>query len=306
MEIIWGLSPHLEERIYLTIGVFDGLHLGHQEVIGRMVGEARERGVRTSLITFDPHPLKVTIPDRPPLLLLPMEGRLRLIGELGISKTFILPFDSKLASMDGEEFLKGFLLKNLNIEKIFVGEEYLFGRDRKGNLRLLKRVGEDYGFDVVGIPPYRVGEEVASSSKIRDHLLSGRIEEAERMLGRPHSIIAEVKEGTGRGGEIGYPTANLIWDPDLLLPKDGVYGVYVIVDGRTFKGMSNIGLRPTFGEKERSFEVHIFDFDEMIYGRRVEVIFKVRIRDEIEFGDIYKLKDQLERDKTCILSLLKE
>lgn len=304
MEVIKGISPHLNERIYLTIGVFDGVHLGHKEVISCVVNEAKKEGGSPFLITFHPHPLRVILQRDSPILLSSLEERLRLVSNLGIEKAFVLSFDSRLASMDGEEFIKDLLLKNLNIIRIFVGEEYLFGKERKGDLRLLEAVGKECGFDVVGIRPYRIREGVVSSSKIRDYLLKGMIKEAEEMLGRAPSIIGEVKRGRGRGGKIGYPTANLLWDQDLLLPKDGVYAVYVIIDGVGFKGMANIGLRPTFGEKGREFEVHIFDFDEMIYGKRVEVIFKARIRDEKDLGDIYGLKGQLEKDKEYALTIL--
>jgi riboflavin kinase/FMN adenylyltransferase len=306
MEVIRGIIPCLKERFYVTIGVFDGLHLGHHQLISLMVNEAKKKRRKTLLITFDPHPLKIILPERSPLLLLSLEERLQFIRELGISKTFILSFDSKLASMDGERFLREILLQNLNIEKIFVGKEYLFGKERRGNLELLKRIGKEYGFEAVGISPYKIGGEVVSSTKVREYLLKGMVDRAEMLLGRPHSIKGKVKRGTGRGKEIGYPTANLLWPKEILLPGNGVYAVYVMIDGKALKGISYIGFRPTFKEKERSFEVHIFGFNGLIYGKEVRVLFKAWIRGEFDFRDIHKLKAQLKEDTERALHLLED
>ncbi len=289
--------------IYLTIGVFDGVHRGHQEVITRLVKEAETKGREKVLLTFDPHPLRVIDPQREPILLISLEEKERLIFELGIKRMIVLPFDLETAQLSGEEFIRKILLP-LKIEKIFIGENYLFSREREGDVTFLRKMGASLGFEVEGVLPLRIGGDIVSSTRIRESLLKGKIHEARELLGRPLSRRGQVVPGEDRGKTIGYPTANLDWDKKLLLPKNGVYAVYIVIDKKRFAGMANIGQRPTFKRNELSFEVHLFDFNEDIYGYEIEVVFIERIREEITFDNPISLKIQLERDEQISREIL--
>lgn len=291
------------ERIYLTLGVFDGIHLGHKKLLACLVKEAADRGRRSLLLTFDPHPRRLLDPQNPLLLLTSLKERLELISEQGVDGVVLLPFNKEVACMSGEDFVRKVLLR-LRIEKIFIGHGYRFGREGRGDINLLREMGREHGFKTQGLLPVRRGGDAISSTRIRDALSRGEIEEAKRLLGRFPSRRGRVIPGERRGQILGYPTANLDWDRELILPMDGVYAVYTTIGQEKFSGMANIGKRPTFGEKGQRLEVHLFDFDEDIYGEEIEILFVKRIRDEKVFKDRRSLAKHLIQDEALIRKIL--
>lgn len=288
----------------LTIGAFDGIHLGHQEVIKHLVKEAASRGGTSLLLTFDPHPLKIIAPQKSPLLLTSLKKKEEIISKLGVEKMIILPFNVELAGMSGQDFVREILLP-LKIKKIFVGRNYRFGQKRKGDVHLLWEMGKEYGFEAEGVSPLRTEDGgVISSTRIRESLAEGEIEQAKRLLGRPFSRRGRVVSGEGRGRATGYPTANLEWDKDLLLPKNGAYAVYAMVGKEKILGMANVGRRPTFKKKGLSLEVHLFGFEGNVYGQEIEIIFVKWMREERSFESRSKIAAQLVQDEALARKIL--
>jgi len=292
----------------VTVGTFDGVHLGHQAIIRRMIAEAKRIDGESVIVTFDPHPRMVVHSDSRDLKLINSPKRkIDLIRKTGIDHLIVIPFTPEFARLSSIEFIRSILVEKIGVAKMIVGYDHHFGRDRLGNFNSLEEVGGELGFDVEEVPAQYVDELKVSSSKIRKALNEGDIRKANHLLGYEYSIYGKVVEGYKVGRKIGFPTANIEVDDKLkLITANGVYACKVMWQGQRYLGMGNIGVRPTLNRKELTIEVHIFDFDREIYDEYLTVYWIDRIRDEIKFRDIHALKDQLVMDKQTTLKLLRD
>ena len=295
----------------VTIGNFDGVHLGHQRLIGRTVRAAAEKGLRSVVITFEPHPLRVLLGDNGPCLLMPPRRKLALLSALGADVTLALPFNRETAELSPEIFVRRTLVEGLGVRHLVVGYDYAFGKGRRGNAALLGKLGRDHGFTVEELGPVEVEGRIVSSTRIRAAIADGCLEEATGLLGRPHSVEGIVAHGRNRGGRLlGFPTANLHIGEDLLLPKTGVYAVRAELCGpgdtvpEFIDGVANVGRNPTFADEGLRVETHLFDFSRDIYGRFLRVNFPARLRDEVTFSGPEELKKQIQRDAEAARELL--
>lgn len=285
----------LGQPLHLALGVFDGMHVGHQAVIARAVAAARAEGGLAGMITFDPHPLRVLAPERAPTALLEDAAhKQRIAGDLGIGLFVPLRFDAAMAAMDAEAFLDR--LCGADVRTVAVGEDWRFGRGRSGDVGFLLAEGGRRGFRVEAVPPVTFGGERVSSTRIREALRTGDLAAAEAMLGRHHAVLGTVVPGRRLGRELGFPTANL--EPgDVQLPPDGVWVVEVVVgDATCHRGVANLGTRPTVDGRDRKLEVHLLDFDRDLYGQVLEVRFLAKLRDERKFPSLDSLREQIAGD----------
>ena len=279
----------------ISLGNFDGVHLGHQQIFRALQAEARQARGTDIVITFFPHPLRVLHPEKAPNLITTLEERLRLIEACGNTVTVCIPFSRTFAHLSHEEFVREVLVGRFGVRRILVGEDTRFGKDRRGDLAFLRESGKHYGFSVRRIEPVLIQGVETSSTRIRHCVRQGRIREAAAMLGRFYGISGKVREGEKRGRLLGFPTANLSTEAELL-PADGVYAVWGTLGNRTAPGVANLGSNPTFPGDRFSVEVHLFDFDEDIYGRTLRVDFVERIREEIKFPSVHALVEQIRDD----------
>lgn len=292
------------KRPVLTIGNFDGVHLGHQQIFRQVKEKAKQIGGETIVYTFDPHPLTILEPKRQLLLITSTAEKLRLIAEQGIDVVICAPFSIEFANLTPEYFVKKILHEEIGIQYLFVGHDYTFGKDRRGNIALLKEMGGKLGFHVEVVGPVRVGREVVSSTRIREFIQQGLMEEAAKMLGRFYLLQGQVIPGHGRGSKkLGYPTANIKPD-NSLLPKPGIYATWSIYGGEKYASVANLGWNPTFHDQEFSIEVHIINFHQDIYGKNLRVEFVKRLRDEVTFAGPEELKKQIERDISMAQKIL--
>jgi len=301
---IWNGMESLPDDmppVVASIGKCDGVHLGHQEIMRRVAAEAQHRAVPALLISFDPHPTAVVAPDRLPRLIQTRRQKLDCLEQTGLTDFLILEFDQALASLSGERFFVDVLLPRLRFSALFVGENFRFGRDRGGDLSSLQEIGEREGFEVHGVEPVVLDGEIVSSSAIRGAVESGNLDSATRMLGRPFALSGEVVEGTGRGRELQFPTANLLVETELL-PRSGVYVTETVALASRHPSVTNVGVRPTFSGRELTVESHLLDFDDDLYTERVEVRFLARVRDEMRFESPMELADQIARDRAAAMS----
>lgn len=283
--------------VYLAIGVFDGIHVGHKAVIARALDDSKKAGGTAVVVTFDPHPARVLRPDKAPRLLTSTPHKIRLIRELGISHLLVIRFDTALAEMPPEDFILSLHRACRPLREICVGHEWCFGRNRAGNLEMLKIWGDKLGFDEVGVPAVKVDGRVVSSTLIRAAVETGKLEKAARFLGRAFTVFGTVIEGSRLGHQLGFPTANLSTHNEQF-PPDGVYAVEAVHRNRNCRGIVNIGVRPTIQNQsgERLLELHLFDFNGEIYGDTVEVAFRKFLRPEKKFDGLDELKAQIARD----------
>jgi len=282
-------------RSAVTIGNFDGVHLGHRALIAkaRAVGEAE--GLRVRAMFFDPHPAAFFRPEHRPPLLTPLSRRAALLVGAGADEVDIRTFDAAFADQNAEAFASAVLAGDAKAAAVVVGPDFRFGKDREGDLPTLKALGASLGFEVHVVPPVTHGGAVVSSTRIRERLAEGDVRAARVLLDRYHDVCSEVIHGDHRGRTIGFPTANLGLPEKLALPADGVYAVVASVDGTKVGGVANIGVRPTF-DAGRSVEVHLFDWDGDLYGRELPVAFVDRIRGEKKFDGVDALVAQIGRD----------
>ncbi len=307
MKIWEGFDTYKKVRkAVVTTGTFDGVHLGHRKIISRLKEIAIQNKAETVLITFHPHPRMVLFPDDHELALLnSLDEKKELIAGLGVDHLVIIPFTTEFSRLSSLEFVRNILVNKIGTKKLVIGYNHHFGRNREGTFEHLNDFGPLYGFEVEEIPAQDVDSVEVSSTKIRQALHSGNIESARLYLGYDYFFDAKVVEGHKKGRELGFPTANLeIPDPHKLIPANGVYAVTSIVDGKSFKGMMNIGIRPTFNGKSRVIEAHLFDLDRDLYGETIRVIFRKRIRDEQKFSGPEALRKQLILDKEAVLKTL--
>lgn len=290
----------------VTVGTFDGVHRGHQAVAGEVVRRARAAGRHSVLVTFDPHPLEIVNPAAAPRLLTLPDERAELLGGLGLDRVVVLPFTPELSRLAPEEFVRRVLRADLGMEELVLGHDHGFGRGRSGDLETLRGLGAADGFGVDVVDPVRDDGQPISSTLIRAAVAHGQLEQAARWLGRPYTVRGRVVPGAGRGRVIEVPTMNLAPpDPRKLLPPDGVYAVWVTIEGREtgdggrVGGMMNQGPRPTFGEEARTLEAHLFDFDGDLSGAIVTVEWVRRLRDVQAFPSREALVAQLQRDRVA-------
>lgn len=292
------------EPTVLALGNFDGVHLGHQELLKCGLKKAQSLHVRFSVLLFDPHPLKVLYPERKLELLTGHEERLKLFEKLGVSEVFFLPFTPQLAYTSPEEFVTEILLK-IGAVHVVVGFNYSFGFQGKGSPSNLEEFGKKYGFGVSVIQAQKLNDKVISSTEIRRYLLNGEIDLAQKMMGRSPNIAGKVSHGDGRGRILGYPTANLEIHEDLLIPKNGVYAISADIGGKIYGGMMNIGVRPTFRtNQERTIEVNFFAYEGDLYGKELIINIEARLRSERKFSGQDEIITQLTKDKEQAINVL--
>jgi riboflavin kinase/FMN adenylyltransferase len=303
MEIIFGIDQLRRSFInpVVTLGNFDGVHLGHQKIFERLREEAKKIRGEAVVITFEPHPLKVISPQYCPSLLTPFKKKMMLIEKSGIETVLCIEFSLAFSEISPFEFIKKILVEKVKVRKIIVGYNYHFGKRQRGDVRVLKNIGKFFNVEVEVIEPLKIGQTPVSSSKIRELIRNGEVEEASKLLGRTYPIIGKVIKGSRRGHTLGFPTANLEIS-DELYPKEGVYAVEILSNEQLFNGLANVGLNPTFvpgrtSEEELfSLEVYIFNFSQNIYGKEIQVNFIRRIRDEVRFESSSQLIEQIRKD----------
>lgn len=307
MKVVRGLEdiPQEFRDAYVTIGNFDGVHLGHIPILKKIIEEAHGENRKALVITFDPHPKKVLHPDiKPFYLITTLEEKIQLLEEVGIDGVVLLPFSIEFSKISAEAFVNQILWYTLHIRKIFVGHDYSFGKNKVGNVTFLANKGKKFGFGVEVFSAVKFGDETISSTRLRYAILNGNVKMAMRLLGRPYIVSGTVIPGKHRGTALGIPTANIKPEKELI-PTEGVYAVIVQLEDNRYKGVLNIGFNPTFSDNERSIEVYILDFGENIYGKSVKVFFIDRIRDEVKFDTPEQLVGQIKKDVEQALAMLK-
>ena len=299
MKIFHGTeNAKISRPTVLTLGVFDGLHLGHQRIMQTVVESAKAINAVPTAITFDPHPRAVLHPESAPPLLQTLDQRLAAFEFLGIQQAIVIPFNKEFAAQDAEIFLRDIIHERLQAREVFLGKGFEFGKNRSGNIELLRKISQELGFFADEVPEVRLRGTRISSSKIRQFLSEGRVNLARRMLGRPYGIEGQIIHGVQRGRTIGFPTANL-HPHNRVIPRYGVYATATLIDGIWRKSVTNVGVRPTFeNEIEPSVETFVLDFDGDLYGDVLRIRFLHRIRDERKFNGIDELKSQINKDLT--------
>lgn len=297
MKIFHGTeNANISRPTVLTLGVFDGLHLGHQAIMKTVVERAKAINAIPTAITFDPHPRAVLHPESAPPLLQTLDQRLGAFEVLGIQQAIVIRFNQEFAAQDAETFLREVIFERLQAREVYLGKGFAFGKDRAGNIELLRKISVKLSIISNEVDEIRLRGSRVSSSKIRKLLAEGKINLARRMLDRPYGIEGKIIHGAQRGRTIGFPTANLK-PVNRVIPKYGVYATATLIDGVWRRGITNVGIRPTFeNEVEPSIETYIFDFDGDLYGDVLRVRFLYRIRDERKFNGIDELKAQIKKD----------
>lgn len=297
MDVIKDLENIPKDLKYslITIGNFDGVHLGHQQIFQRLITEAKEKNRKSAVITFEPHPQKIIHPERRPFFLLtPLEEKLDFMASLGIDVAVVIAFSPEFARITAEDFVRTVLWNKFRLQKIFIGYDYAFGNNKEGNAGFLEKLGEELGFQVEEISAVTIDGIIVSSTNIRLAILEGNVGRAARMLDRPYTLNGTVVKGYRRGTGIGFPTANI--KSEKVIPGIGVYVIIAEIEGTRYQGVLNIGYNPTFGNEELSTEVHLLDFQGDIYGKEIGISFIDRLRDERKFESSEKLVEQISRD----------
>lgn len=282
-------------RSVVSIGNFDGLHLGHQKILRAVAGRAPSLGALAAAVTFDPHPLKILRPQQAPRLLQTLEQKVSGFMALGLDAALVLTFNAELAALSPEEFVRRTLVGSLRTRAVLVGHSFRFGHKQAGSAETLRELGRQFGFDVEIVEPVTVDGEVVSSSTVRAAVGEGRVARAAQLLGRPFALTGGIRRGAGRGASIVVPTLNLAPEQELL-PRAGVYATETLFDGRVYRSATNVGMRPTFDGEALSVESHLFDFSATVTAGRLEVRFWERLRDERKFPDAAKLRAQIAAD----------
>jgi riboflavin kinase/FMN adenylyltransferase len=289
---------------FVTIGNFDGVHLSHRHICRKLASDAAEAGAKSLVITFDPHPKMILHPDiRPFFLITTLEEKLNLLEECGIDATLIIPFSPDYAKTTAREFVYETLGQKLAIKKIIIGHDYTFGQNKKGNDAYLISAGQELGFEVEVIDAFKVGEDIVSSTLIRNLIVQGKVGEAARLLGREYNVAGTVVTGFGRGIKLGFPTANINPEKELL-PPAGIYAAFVSVEGKRYMAALNIGAKPTFADYTFTFEAHLLDFEGDLRGKRLNTEFVEKLRDIIKFDSPEMLKKQIAEDIKKVRKIL--
>ncbi len=295
-----------EKCSYVTIGTFDGIHLGHQKIIEELVQKSRQRKGRSVLVTFHPHPQSIVHKKTHPIdLLTPLDEKLEKLEELGLDVVLVIPFTDKLVNMEPEIFIDEILVQSVGVSEFILGYNHVFGRGQRGDAKLISELGKRYHFTVEVVGPVNIGGDIISSTKIRQMLHRGDIIKANQCLGRNYRLIGIVKKGNHIGQKLGFPTANIeVVGDQKLIPKNGVYAVLVLIEGTPFSGMANIGFRPTVDGKHQEIEVHIHQYSGNLYHQRIEIVFVQRIRDERRFESTEALISQIKQDRISSIKIL--
>jgi riboflavin kinase/FMN adenylyltransferase len=298
MKVVRSLTTEEElfESGFVTLGNFDGVHLGHQAILKRLAALAREAGGTSILVTFDPHPVTVLAPHKAPAQLTTTDEKLRRLEGCGLDAVVVIPFNEAFAAVEAEDFIEEILIGMLDVTHLVVGPDCRFGKNRRGSRAMLDAFGRDQDFTVEGIEPIISMEEKISSSRIRGAIAQGNVHEASLMLGHLHLLEGVVIEGDKRGRTIGFPTANVSPADRMLIPARGVYRGFVQQGSSRLPAVINIGVRPTFDNDNLSVEAHILHFDGDLYGQNIGIEFAERIRDEMKFDSVEALKQQITED----------
>ena len=296
------VRPHVKNGSIVTIGNFDGLHMGHRHLLARVRQKAAKRLMPCVVVSFWPHHLQVLAAAHAPPLLISREQRLHLFQKQGMDLCLELPFTPAFAALSPEEFVRGTLVP-LNTKELVVGYDFSLGKKRAGNAAVLAALGGEYGFAMEQLDPVMLDDEVVSSTRVRELLCAGRVWEVRALLGRFHSIVGQVIHGRAVGAGLGFPTANLAV-PEVILPKDGVYACRMLAEGADWLTVTNVGVKPTFGSHERNVESFILDADLNLYGKHVELAFVQRLRDEQRFDSPEELRLRIAQDVELALAAL--
>lgn len=298
MELIRGLQNirPAHRGCVATIGNFDGVHLGHQAVIGELAEEGKDLGLPTLVMTFEPQPMEVFRPDESPARLTRLREKLRALSRFAVDRVLCVQFNKRFASLSAEEFVKQVIVDGLDVKHLVVGDDFRYGKDRLGDLRSLKVAGDKYGFKVASMRTFSIENRRVSSTRIRDALARGNLGEAEKLLGRPYRMCGRVAHGDKIGRTLGIPTANIHLHRNVS-PVQGIYVVEVHgIDSQPLPGVASVGTRPTVGGTRALLEIYLLDFDEDIYGRHLNVDFLHKIRDEKKFDSLEILKEKILED----------
>jgi len=293
-------------KVCLAIGFFDGVHLGHQQIIRQTITDARQHDALALVLTFDRHPNTVVAPDHVPPLIYSLPQKLRAIESLGADTLLLIHFDESFSGQTGEDFIRSLARDVGQIQSLCVGADFVFGHKRSGNVALLKKLGGELGFHVHGLAAVSLDNEIVSSTRIRELIRAGDLDTVSQMLGRPYAISSRVVHGEHLGQQLGFPTANL--DPTgLALPPNGVYAALTCVSGRPYRTALNIGFRPTVAQKSKMvhIEAHLLDFSDNLYGEELEVQIAEKLREERKFSSKSGLQEQIGRDISAVISRLK-
>jgi riboflavin kinase/FMN adenylyltransferase len=283
------------KRTIVTIGNFDGVHLGHQKILSGVRQGARANDLESAVLTFYPHPARVLRPEAAPILLMTLEQRLAAFDAMGINAAMVLQFDAELAKVSAEDFARIFLVDALRAKAILVGDNFRFGNRQGGDVKLLQKIGARSDFEVQIVPPVIENGVIVSSTAVRQALRDGRVEDVEPLLGRPFSLKGEIRPGAGLGRKLIVPTLNLLSEQETL-PKNGVYATATVLGPRIYWSVTNLGMRPTFDGRQLAIESHLFDFSEQLTSGKMEVIFLKRLRDEQKFSGPEALREQVLKD----------
>ena len=298
LKIIKNLSQYTSKTpLALSIGIFDGVHKGHQSIIKKLNSIAQEKNLESAILTFWPHPRTIFNPNDDLKFLNTIEEKIYLLEKKGVQNLFLKEFDEEFRNLTGVEFVKQILVEKLNVKHLIIGHDHTFGKNRSGDFGLLKKMSSEYDFEVEQVEAVDFQKKNISSTQIRNALLEGNVKEANEMLGYVYSVSGEVVHGKKIGRTIGYPTANIAADPAKLLPKKGAYIVDVFVKNKHYKGMLSIGTNPTVNGNSLSTEVYILDFNGDIYDEIISVNFRDFLHDEIKFESLEKLIERLDEDK---------
>ena len=298
MKIIKNLHDYSQKTpLALSIGMFDGVHRGHQTIIKNLNSAAQNKDLESAILTFWPHPRTVFNPNDDLKLLNTIEEKTYLLEKNKVQHLFLKEFDEEFRNLTGEEFVKQILIDKLNVKHLIIGHDHTFGKNRSGDFNLLKKMSSEYGFEIVQVEAVDFQDRHISSTQIRNALMNGEINTANEMLGYHYSVSGEVIHGKKLGRTIGYPTANISVNPMKFLPKKGAYIVDAFVKNQQFKGMLSIGTNPTVDGKSLSVEVYILDFDSDIYGEAISVNFREFLHEEIKFESLDQLIERLDEDQ---------
>jgi riboflavin kinase/FMN adenylyltransferase len=304
MQVIDALTEaDLREPSFVTVGSYDGIHIGHQHLLGQMQAAARDAGARAALVTFHPRPQAVLAPHLPARYLTTPAEKIELLRALGLDLVAILPFTRETARTPAADFVRG-LVDHLRMQQLWVGPDFALGRNREGDVPALGRIGQDMGYTVHVVEPQMRDGEVVSSTRIRQLLARGEVRAASALLSRYPAVTGQVTQGAQRGRLLGFPTANLAVSPERAVPADGVYACYAWTDGQRCQAVTNVGVRPSFAGAERTVEAHLLNFNADLYGRDMKLEFVERLRPEKRFQDLNDLVAQIHSDIDRALEIL--
>ena len=306
MKIYRSIEDYDEDkRSVVTIGTFDGIHLGHQKILSRLIKSSKNKDLNSVVLTFFPHPRIILNKYNEVKMIDTLDEKIIHFNEIGVDSLVIHPFNKSFSLLSANQFIKDFLVDKLKIKHIIIGYDHRFGKGREASVTDLKNYADDYDFTVEEIKAQEIEKITVSSTKIRNSINQGDIKTTEKYLGRYFNLTGKVVKGDGLGKKINYPTANIfIEETYKIIPKDGVYLVETTIKNKLFKGMMNIGHRPTIGTNVKSIEVHLFNFNEDIYGKVISIKMISKIRDEKKFSSIQALKEQLVKDENYCLKLI--